>query len=47
MSTNKYNLRFKALAIILFTTCKLLLGEEGKNITFKFEEIEYVKSGKY
>lgn len=29
------------------TTCKLLLGEEGKNITFKFEEIEYVKSGKY
>jgi hypothetical protein len=29
------------------TACKLLLGEEGKNITFKFEEIEYVKSGKY
>jgi hypothetical protein len=29
------------------TACKLLLGEEGKNITFKFEEIEYVKPGKY
>jgi hypothetical protein len=29
------------------TTCKLLLGEEGRNITFKYEEIEYVKPGKY
>lgn len=27
--------------------CKLLLGEEGKNITFKFEDLEYVKPGKY
>ena len=29
------------------TTCKLLMGEEGRNITFKYEEIEYVKPGKY
>ena len=29
------------------TTCKLLMGEEGRNITFKYEEIEYVESGKY
>lgn len=29
------------------TTCKILLGPEGKNITFKFEEIEYVEPGKY
>ena len=29
------------------TTCKILLGQEGKNITFKFEEIEYVEPGKY
>ena len=28
-------------------TCKLLLGETGKNITFKFEDLEYVKPGKY
>jgi hypothetical protein len=27
--------------------CKLLLGEEGKNLTFKFEDLEYVKPGKY
>lgn len=27
--------------------CKLLMGEEGKNLTFKFEEIKYVKPGKY
>lgn len=29
------------------TTCKILLGTEGKNITFKFEELEYVEPGKY
>jgi len=28
-------------------TCKILVGEQGKNINFKFEEIEYVESGKY
>lgn len=28
-------------------TCKLLMGEEGRNVTFKYEEIEYVKPGKY
>jgi hypothetical protein len=27
--------------------CKILMGDEGKNINFKFEELEYVKSGKY
>lgn len=27
------------------TTCKILLGPEGKNITFKIEEIEYAESG--
>jgi hypothetical protein len=29
------------------TTCKILLGPEGKNITFKFEGLEYAESGKY
>jgi len=29
------------------TTCKILVGEQGKNINFKFEDIEYVESGKY
>lgn len=28
-------------------TSKLLIGEEGKNMSFKYEELEYVKSGKY
>ena len=28
-------------------TSKLLIGEEGKNVSFKYEELEYVKSGKY
>ena len=28
-------------------TCNILLGEEGRNVTFKLEEIKYVKSGKY
>lgn len=28
-------------------TCNMLLGEDGRNVTFKLEEIEYVKSGKY
>ena len=28
-------------------TSKLLIGEEGKNVSFKNEELEYVKSGKY
>ena len=27
--------------------CRLMMGEEGKNVTFNFEEIKYVKSGKY
>lgn len=27
--------------------CKLLIGEEGRAITFNYEEIEYVKTGKY
>ena len=29
------------------TECMILIGEEGRNIDFKFEEIEYVKSGQY
>jgi len=29
------------------TKCHMLLGEENKKLSFKFEEIEYVKSGKY
>ena len=29
------------------TKCKILIGEEGRNIDFKFEEIEYVKPGQY
>ncbi len=29
------------------TECKILIGEEGRNIDFKFEEIEYVKPGQY
>ena len=29
------------------TICKILIGEEGRNIDFKFEEIEYVKPGQY
>ena len=29
------------------TDCKILIGEEGRNIDFKFEEIEYVKPGQY
>jgi hypothetical protein len=28
-------------------TCNMLLGEDGRNVTFKLEEIEYVESGKY
>lgn len=28
-------------------SCNMLLGEDGRNVTFKLEEIEYVKSGKY
>jgi hypothetical protein len=28
-------------------SCNMLLGEEGRNVTFKLEEIKYVKSGKY
>lgn len=28
-------------------TCNMLLGEDGRNVTFKLEEIEYVKSSKY
>lgn len=27
--------------------CKLLIGEEGRNITFNYEEIQYVEPGKY
>lgn len=34
MSTNKYNLRFKALAIILFTTCKLLFSQQQYHNSF-------------
>lgn len=29
------------------TTCKILVGEEGRYMSFKHEEIEYVESGKY
>lgn len=28
-------------------TSKLFIGEEGKNVSFKYKELEYVKSGKY